>query len=345
MGLLPLSRRLAAAGLLGLLAAPHLWGQAKYAGELFELPGTARSMAMGGTGVNGLHGSATGFFNPALVGQAQPPSLLLAHREQFGGVVSADLAAAMLPTSGRLAVQLGILRRAVDRIPDTRSALADLNGNGLLDDNEILVGSDVTYFNQREWGILLSLARREQTGWQWGLSVKLLGNRVADALGLGIGFDIGLHRKLGHGLGLGLLLQDATTTQVHWSSGRWETTMPRITLGLQWDFNLPLFVQAVTLALEGTTRLDGERLERDLQLGPLSILGRAGIELRVNESLRLRAGRGALFPFTLGVGLNFPAFAVDYAYVATAREPVFDPTQQLSLTLYLQSLRTLLGTG
>ena len=340
-----ISHRLAACGLLGLLMGATVQGQAKYAGELFELPGSARSMAMGGTGVSGLHGSATGFFNPALVGQDQPQSMLLAHREQFGGFVSADLAAAMLPSSPDLAVYLGILRRAVDRIPDTRSALADLNGNGLLDDDEILVGSDVNYFNQREWGILLSVARREQSGWRWGLSAKLLGNWVADALGLGIGLDIGLHRNLGYGLGLGLLLQDATTTQVYWSSGRWETTMPRVTLGLQWDFELPLTGQAVTLALEGTTRLDGERLARDLQLGPVSILGRAGVELQVNESLRLRAGRGELFPFTLGVGLEFPAFAVDYAYVSTAREPVFEPSHQLSLTLYLQTLRTLLGTG
>ena len=330
--------------MLGVLWRPAQ-GQAKYAGELFELPGAGRSVAMGGTGVSTLHGAATGLFNPALVGQQVPTSLVLARREQFGGTVSADLVAATLPARGNLAIQLGILRRGVDRIPDTRSALYDLDGDGLLSDNEILVADDVRYFNQREWGVLLSMARRDQSGWQWGLGAKLLGHWLADEMGLGIGFDVGLYRDLGRGLSAGLMLQDITTTQIHWSTGRWETTAPRITTGMEWQFHLPVLGQLVVVAVEGTTRLDGKRLERDAQLGPISILTRAGVELALNENLHLRAGRSAQYPVSVGAGLEFPAFGVDYAYVADARDPVFDPTHQLSLTLYLETLQRLLGTG
>ncbi len=118
-----------------LLILPRgLTAQAKYAGELFEFPGDARSVAMGGTGVAALHAAATGFFNPALVGRPSRTSLVLAHREQFGGVVNADLVAATLGSSGPLAMQLGVVRRGVDGIPDTRVALDDLNVNGELDE-------------------------------------------------------------------------------------------------------------------------------------------------------------------------------------------------------------------
>ncbi|MCH7575429.1 MAG: hypothetical protein IIA59_09925 [Candidatus Marinimicrobia bacterium] len=336
----PFARIAAVLPLLALSAA----AQDKYGGELFELPGSASSIAMGGASVSSLRGPATGFFNPALVGLPQQAGLLLSHREQFGGVVNADLIAATLPVRGNLALQLGLVRRGVDRIPDTRNALIDLNGNGLLDDDEILVGSDVTYFNQREWGLLLSVASRNQEGWQWGLNAKLLGHWLADELGLGVGFDLGVYRAFSRGIRVGAMLQDVTTTQIHWSTGRWATVMPRITAGFTWTFGLPLFGNAVSLAAEATSRLDGERLERDLQLGPVSLLTRMGVELALNESLHLRGGRSTLYPLSIGAGLDFPAFTVDYAYVGDTAENVFEPTHQLALTLNLKALRTLLGS-
>ncbi|UCH10655.1 MAG: hypothetical protein JSU61_01820 [Fidelibacterota bacterium] len=317
--------------------------QAKYAGELFELPGDARSVAMGGTGVSSTHQAATGFFNPALVAQPILPSLMLAHREQFGGVVSADLAAISFGHSSTLAFQLGLLRRGVDDIPDTRKALDDHDGDGELDDDERLLLDKIGSFNQREWGILLSMARRDQIGWQWGASVKLLGHWLADELGLGMGFDLGVWRELGHALSLGLMIQDITTTQVYWSTGRWATTAPRITSGIRGDFILPLVRRRVAIEGELTTRLDGRRLEQSFGLGQLSFLHRLGLELALNENLRIRAGTTTVYPFSLGVGLGFSSFAVDYAYINDTSAQVFEPTHQITLTLYLEALRAFLG--
>jgi hypothetical protein len=321
-----------------------LQAQVKYAGELFELPGAARSVAMGGTGVSSTHAAATGFFNPALVAHPIAPSLMLAHRQQFGGVVSADLAAISFGQSSDMAFQLGLLRRGVDDIPDTRQALDDRDGDGELDDDERLIPERIRYFNQREWGILLSVARRNQIGWQWGASVKLLGHWLADELGLGMGFDLGVWRELGQKLSLGLMIQDVTTTQVHWSTGRWATTAPRITSGFRWDLTIPLIRRAVALEGELTTRLDGRRLERSFELGQLSFLHRLGMELSLNDNLRIRAGNTTIYPFSLGVGLGFSTFAVDYAYISDTSAQVFEPTHQVSLTLYLEALRTFLGS-
>lgn len=328
--------------LLLLLLPPSLAAQAKYAGELFEFPGDARSVAMGGTGVSSTHEAATGFYNPALVGWPHQPSLMLAHREQFGGVVSADLMAVSFHRSSDLAVHLGLVRRGVDNIPDTRLALDDRDGDGELDDDERLVPEKIRYFNQREWGILLSLARKNQTGWRWGASVKLMGHWLVDELGLGMGFDLGVWRAFRRGFSLGLMLQDITTTQVYWSTGQWATTAPRLTSGLRWDFTLPVVRRPVVVEGEVTTRLDGRRLERSFDLGQVSFLSGAGVELALNDNLRLRAGGATLYPFTLGAGLRFPAFSVDYAYVADTRAGVFEPTHQLSMTLFLEALRTFL---
>ncbi|MEE9466352.1 MAG: hypothetical protein V3W14_12365 [Candidatus Neomarinimicrobiota bacterium] len=329
--------------LLLLLLPRLLAAQAKYAGELFEFPGDARSVAMGGAGVADTHEAATGFFNPALVGLTSRTSLVLAHREQFGGVVNAELAATSLGANGPLALQLGVIRRGVDRIPDTRQALDDRDGDGELDDDERLIPERIRYFNQREWGVLFSLAPREQTGWCWGLSAKLLGHWLADELGLGMGFDLGLWRKLGTGLSAGALFQDITTTQVHWSTGRWETTAPRVTAGLRWAFTLPVVNRAMVLEGELTSRLDGERLERSFQIGSFSFLSRLGAEVELNDNLSLRAGGSTIYPFSLGLGLDFSAFRVDYAYLSDTVSRVFEPTHQITLVLYLEKLRSFLG--
>jgi len=336
-----------------LLLPLSLSGQAKYAGELFEFPGDARSVAMGGAGVTSTHEAATGFYNPALVGQLHQPSLTLAHREQFGGVVSADLVAVSFKRPSDLAVQLGLVRRGVDDIPDTR--FADTNGDGILEDDERLVPEKIRYFNQREWGVLLSVARKNQTGWHWGASAKLVGQWLAGELGLGLGFDLGVWRAFGRTLSLGVMLQDVTTTQVHWSTGRWETTAPRVTTGLRWDFTLPLIRRAVAVEGELTSRLDGQRLERfvdlgpvnlgQVVLGPVSVMASLGLELALNDNLRLRAGSATLYPFTLGAGLSFKTFSLDYAYVGDTRAGVFEPTHQLSINLFLETLGTFLETG
>ena len=342
--LLALRAKLLRRGLLLLLPLPlllplSLAAQAKYAGELFEFPGDARSVAMGGGGVSSTHEAATGFYNPALVGEPHRPSLMLARREQFGGVVSADLVAVSLRRSSDLAIHLGLVRRGVDDIPDTRFALDDRDGDGQLDDDERLIADSIRYFNQREWGLLLSVARKNQTGWRWGASVKLVGQWLADELGLGLGFDLGVWRSFGRGLSLGAMLQDITTTQVYWSTGRWATTAPRLTTGLRWEATLPLVKWPVAVEGELTSRLDGRRLERSFELGTVSFLTRLGVELALSDNLRLRAGSTTLYPFTLGAGLSFPAFNVDYAYVGDTRARVFEPTHQLSITLFLETLR------
>ena len=320
----------------------QLTAQDKYAGELFEFPGDAKSVAMGGVGVASTHEAATGFYNPALLTRPLQPSLMLAHREQFGGTVSADLVAVSFRGSSRLAVQLGVVRRGVDNIPDTREALDDKDGDGELDDDERLDLEKIGYFSQREWGLLLSVARRDQPGWGWGGSVKLLGNWLADGLGLGLGFDLGVWRALSPALSLGLLLQDVTTTQIYWSTGRWATTAPRVTAGLRWQFSLPIV--GLPLAVEGevTSRLDGLRLEQAFALGPVSALMRVGGELALNDNLLLRAGSATLYPVTLGAGLIFPAFSLDYAYIGDTSAGVFEPTHQLTVTLFLETLRAFL---
>ncbi len=322
-----------------------LFGQGKYAGELFEIPGDAKSLAMGGAGVSLLHGAATGFYNPALAGQVGEASLLMAHREQFAGMVQADLVAVSFKPGGPLAIQVGILRRGIDDIPDTRDALDDRNGDGKMDEDEYLIPDRIRYFNQREWGLLLTVSKTNQTGWVWGVNAKLLGNWLADGLGLGLGFDLGIWRQLTSWLAIGLMAQDVTTTQVYWNTGTWQTTMPRLTAGSTIALPMPLSGRKLRLTGALTSRLDGERMERDVQLGPISVLSNVGVELPLNNNLRLRVGRSTIFPLTAGFGFDFPIFEVDYAYISDTGARVFEPTHQVSLSLKLETLANFLGLG
>jgi hypothetical protein len=318
--------------------------QDKYAGELFEFPGDARSVAMGGAGVSSAHEAATGFFNPALLEHALPPSLMLAHREQFGGIVDANLMAISFQRRGELAFNLGVVQRGVDDIPDTRHALEDRNDDGKFDDDERLIPEKIRFFNQREWGILLSVARRDQIGWRWGGNVKLVGNSLAEELGLGLGFDLGMWRDFGTRMSLGIMLQDITTTQIYWSTGRWATTAPRITSGMSLDITVPVIQKSLRVEGDVTSRLDGRRLEESFHLWNASFICHTGVELILNSNLRLRAGHSALYPFTLGVGLWFTTFALDYAYIGDTRSQVFEPTHQVSLVLFLEAIQAFLNS-
>lgn len=330
--------------ILAVVIPLFLQAQDKYAGELFEVPGDARSVAMGGVGVSSAHGAATGFFNPALIYQANLPSIMLAHREQFGGIVDANLAAISFQHTGQLVFQIGVIQRGIDDIPDTRHALDDRNGNGQIDDDERLIPAEIQYFNQREWGVLLSAARREQFGWRWGGNVKLVGNSLADELGLGLGFDLGIWRNFGERLSLGIMLQDITTTQIYWSTGRWATTAPRVTSGVNLDINVPVIEKTLFIEGEITSRLDGRRLEESFHVGEVSFICRTGGELILNNNLRLRMGSSNLYPFTLGAGLSFATFNLDYAYIDNTRSQLFEPTHQVSLSLFLEAIKTFLSS-
>lgn len=321
-----------------------LQAQDKYAGELFEVPGDAKSMAMGGVGVSSAHEAATGFFNPALIHQASFPSIMLAHREQFGGTVGANLAAISFQNTGQLAFQLGVIQRGISDIPDTRYALDDRNGNGQIDDDERLIPSEIQYFNQQEWGVLLSATRLEQTGWRWGGNVKLIGNSLAQELGLGLGFDLGMWRNWGERLSLGVMFQDITTTQIYWSTGRWATTAPRVTSGMNLNITIPVIEKTLFIEGEITSRLDGRRMEESFHIGEASFICRTGGELILNNNLRLRMGSSTLYPFTLGAGLNFAAFNLDYAYIDNTRSQLFEPTHQVSLSLFLKAIQAFLKT-
>ncbi|MCK4577672.1 MAG: hypothetical protein KAU50_02705, partial [Candidatus Marinimicrobia bacterium] len=194
-----------------------------------------------------------------------------------------------------------------------------------------------------EWGLLLSLARQGQSDWRWGINAKLLGHWLVDELGLGVGFDLGLWHNLGHGLSIGALLQDITTTQIFWSTGTRETVIPRVTVGGGWTFDLPILHRQVIIESELTTRLDGERLERTVQAGPVSLIGRTGLEVSLNENLVLRAGKSAILPLSLGLGLDFPVFSVDYGYIENTSSLVFEPSHQITVNLFLGELRDFLG--
>lgn len=330
--------------ILGLVFPLFLLAQDKYAGELFELPGDARSVAMGGVGVCSTHEAATGFFNPALLDQAIQPSLMLAHREQFGGTVEANLAAISFQRTGALAFHFGVIQRGIDDIPDTRYALEDRNGDGQIDEDERLIPEKIQYFNQREWGILLSVSRRDQIGWWWGGNVKLVGNSLAEELGLGLGFDLGMWRNYGDRLSFGIMFQDITTTQIYWSTGRWATTAPRITAGMNINITVPVIEKTLLVEGEITSRLDGRRIEESFHLGEVSFSCHSGGELILNNNLRLRIGGSNLYPFTLGVGLSFTTFKLDYAYIGNTRAQLFEPTHQVSVILFLKAIQTFLNS-
>lgn len=118
--------------------------------------------------------------------------------------------------------------------------------------------------------------------------------------------------------------------------------MPRVTLGAGIHFEIPLIHRPASLEGELTARLDGERLENVIVLAGQAVMARAGVELALTDNLSLRGGTSTHYPITMGLGLDFPAFKLDYAYIGSIISTAFEPTHQVTLSLYMDSLRRLL---
>ena len=109
---------------------------AKYAGEFMALGVGGRALGMGGAFVAVANDVTSGYYNPAGLANLNYPQLALMHSEQFGNLVNYDYGAVAIPFQNDMSFGLSIMRLGVDGIPDTRNALIDANGDGIIDIND-----------------------------------------------------------------------------------------------------------------------------------------------------------------------------------------------------------------
>ena len=304
-----------------------------YAGEFLELGVGARSLALGGAGVAISSDATAGYWNPAGLNGLQYPMAAAMHESRFGGTVQYDYGALGLPLGPTSSAGLSILHLGISDIKDTRSALVDLNKNGVLDPDEYLDYNRVSTFGNYDWVALVSFAKRLDDNISYGANAKLIYRRLdPQTTGTGLGFDLAA-RYSDSVLSLGATAQDITTTLLSYSTGTKEFVAPTLKLGAAYriDITSSGFYRALP-TIDADVRFDSRGSIDEVHAGPISANLHMGTEFQIGSVVALRAGYDEMKHWSAGAGLAFGRLHIDYAFLAAPGDDQLGNTHRVSLT-------------
>ncbi len=318
----------------------------KYAGEFLSIGVGGRASGMGGAYVAAANDVTSGYYNPAGLIHLNYPQIILMHEERFGTLVNYDYAAVAIPYGTDMSIGLSIMRLGIDGIPDTRHALVDANGDGVLNiRDDRLDYSKITEFSNQDWAIYFSFAKRYSENFTYGASVKIIRRVLAEYGATGIGFDVGAQFTPMENLFLGANIQDVTTTLVAWSTGRNELISPTAKVGAAYSFE---FLGGTFLpAVDFDVRFENRRFSANYNLGPISFDIHSGMEYNFRNIFMIRAGYNDVKQFSIGAGVKLPKLNIDYSFARFSGSPdaALGDTHRISLTLTLEQPKFLREGG
>lgn len=315
----------------------------KYAGEFMALGVGGRALGMGGAFVAVANDVTSGYYNPAGLANINYPQLSLMHSEQFGDLVNYDYGAVAIPYRTDMSFGLSIMRLGVDGIPDTRNALYDANGDGIIDINEDRLDySRITEFSNQDWAFYLTFAKRQSENFYWGVNAKIIRRDLAEFGATGIGFDVGAYYMPMENLYLGANLQDATTTLIAWSTGRNELVSPTLKIGGAYKI-VEILGGYIMPALDFDIRFENRRYASNFNIGPVSFDMHAGFEYTFKNVVSVRAGYNDVKQFTIGAGVKLPKLNIDYSFARFSESEIdrLPDSHRISLMLTLEEPRFL----
>jgi hypothetical protein len=346
-------------GVLGLMIFSQLnvsAQQRKYVNEFLNLGVGARGMGMSGAQVSSVSDVTSAFWNPAGLNNVKADFQLgLMHSEYFSSIAKYDYIGSAFPMKNRKGV-LGVsmIRFAIDDIPYTLNLIQP---DGTVDYNKIKAISAADYAGLITYAQKLRLKKyedREDISVNVGGNLKIIHRNIGTlANAWGAGIDLGAQARVGRWK-LGAVVKDITTTYTLWSfsftdkekqvlaqtgneivSKSTEVNTPRVILG--GGRVLPLRLRdtsksayvLVETNLDITT--DGKRYGNLVNLNPLSIDPRLGVEFGYNNLFFFRGGLGnfqrvlddndttntekrTMFQPTLGMGVKIKNFVIDYSF-------------------------------
>ncbi len=315
---------------------------AKYGGEFLAIGVGGRASGMGGAQVAVAGDITAAYWNPAGLARLDYPQISLMHEEHFGNLVNYNYAAVAFPLQKDMTVAVTLIRLGIDGIPDTRNAQVDENGasiNNLLYPNWRLDYSKITEFSNVDYALYATFAKRESKEFYWGANVKLIKRNLAEYSALGIGFDVGAwYNPIKH-LMLGANIMDVTTTLVAWSTGKKDLISPTVKLGVGYEFLFSDFHILPTYDMD--VRFENRRFASAVNVGPVSVDPRFGIEFGYKKLFAFRAGYNDVGQFTIGAGVKLPKLNIDYSFARFNRSSYdrLGDSHRISLILTLEEDR------
>ncbi len=310
---------------------------AKYAGEFMALGVGGRPSGMGGAFTALANDVTAGYYNPAGLAFLNYPQISLMHSEQFGSLINYDYAAVAIPFGKDLTFSVSGIRLGIDGIPDTRNALVDANGDGVLDINtDRLDYNLITYFSNQDYAFYFSFAKRQSDNFSYGGNVKIIRRDIGDAGATGIGLDVAALYFPFENFAIGANIQDVTTTLVAWSTGRNELITPTLKLGAA--YGIDFLGGKLSPALDFDIRFENRQFASQFNIGPVSFDAHSGLEFNYKNIFAIRGGYSDVKQFTIGAGVKLPKLNIDYSFARFNASSLdrLDDTHRISLILTLE---------
>ncbi|MCX5801206.1 MAG: PorV/PorQ family protein [Candidatus Eisenbacteria bacterium] len=306
----------------------------KYAAEFLKVGAGARALGMGGAFVALADDASAIYWNPAGIASVRKTEIEAMHAEQFGSLINYDFVAVAFPISGdaarKASIGAAIIRLAVDDIPYTKNlewedygidqtpGTGDYGeGNGTWDPGERIVLDEgkMIWKSNADMALLLSYASELTEKISVGGTFKLVRQEIIDNSSLGAGVDIGAIYTLNKSTSFGLVVSDATTTQLVWDTGHHEFVAPTVRMGGQYTRKIGPLDGIGTAALDMEIGFEKRRLASQFWAGPFTADVSAGVEYWLKRAVAIRVGLDA-GRFTAGTGARFSRFGFDYAFLS-----------------------------
>jgi hypothetical protein len=341
---------------LAVLALVGKAQQRKYVNEFLNLGVGGRGIGMSGAQVASVNDVTSAFWNPAGLAHVQSDFQLgLMHSEYFSSIAKYDYLGTAFPMKNRKGVMgVSLIRFAIDDIPYTLNLIQP---DGTVDYTKIKAISAADYAGLISYAQKLKIKRwadREDVQVSMGGNLKIIHRNIGTmANAWGAGLDLGIQARTGRWK-LGAVVRDITTTYTLWSfsftdrekqvlaqtgndivSKSTEVNLPRIILGGGRMFPIRFrdSTKRAYLLAEGNLDIttDGKRYGNLINMDPLSIDPKVGLEFGYNNLFYLRGGIGnfqrvlddndttntakrTMFQPTLGLGVKIRQFMIDYSF-------------------------------
>lgn len=286
----------------------------KYAGDFEESGVSARAIGLGGAYVAVAADPSAIYYNPAASVRNKNYGVLLMHAESFGGLVKNNYLGIVLP-SQKQSFGVGVLNTGVPGIKLTELRNPNLplgveyvdtiiNGNDTLIDIVLNLPQVTKTVNAMDWVCYFNYARQLSSVFQIGVNAKMIYQTYGIASCFGMGIDLGGSVDLFDGFNMGLRIRNLTTSPLFWDNKTRESISPKVALGLARTFNFGKDHLLFSIELEANT---------DNGLTKPELTENIGIEYSLKQTIAARIGLYHRL-ITLGLGLNYRQFFVDYAY-------------------------------
>lgn len=311
---------------------------AKYGTDFLSTGAGARSLGMGSAASASTIDVTSAYWNVAGLSEIQQIQIVYMHSERFDGIVGYDYGAVAFPLQSKNSVfAISFFRQGVDNIANTLNAW-DTERNQPRENAE----DYITRFSAADAAVFFSLAKNHNSQLSYGVSAKIVNQRLGPfAQAWGYSLDVGAKFKTDFA-DFGISLRDVTTMQKMWEvdesefagfeetfddsipSGENEFVLPSIKVGASKQFT---FSDFDLLTAIDTDLLFENRRAYYMNIGSMSVEPHVGAELTYKKVISFRTGvtdfitdpeGGFSVSPTLGLGLHFMQFNLDYGFASFA---------------------------